>query len=108
VINAWTLLAAPAPNFAHPDFPDVARKQAEWQQRMGAFMKKTSTYGMEVIEPTRYANLSSQHEQLQIDYVRGNKKLSDVQAAISTWRSSGGDKLRDWYKELLDKNGSGN
>ncbi|MFD8984547.1 extracellular solute-binding protein [Streptomyces sp. NPDC059564] len=108
VINAWTMLAAPAPFFAHPDFPDVARKQVEWQQRMGAFMKKTSTYGMKIVEPAEYANLASQHEQLQIDYVRGNKKMSDVQAAISTWRSSGGDKLRDWYKELLDKNGSGN
>ncbi|MFF3607956.1 extracellular solute-binding protein [Streptomyces sp. NPDC002463] len=108
VINAWVMLAAPAAYSAHPDFPDVARKQVEWQQRMGAFMKKTSTYGMNIVEPTRYANLSSQFEQLEIDYVRGNKKLSDVQAAISTWRSSGGDQLRDWYKELLDKNGSGN
>ncbi|MFF8280100.1 extracellular solute-binding protein [Streptomyces lateritius] len=108
VINAWSMLAAPAPYFAHPDIPDVARKQVEWQQRMGAFLKKTSTYGMNIVEPTRYANLASQFEQLEIDYVRGNKKLSDVQAAISTWRSSGGDKLRDWYKELLDKNGSGN
>jgi putative aldouronate transport system substrate-binding protein len=71
-------------------------------------MKKTSTYGMNIVEPTRYANLSSQFEQLEIDYVRGNRKLSDVQAAISTWKSSGGDKLRDWYKQLIDKNGSGN
>lgn len=108
LINAWTMLAAPAPYYAHPDFPEVARKQVEWQQRMGAFMKKTSIYGMTIVEPTRYANLASQHEQLQIDYVRGNKKLSDVQAAISTWRSSGGDELRDWYKKLLDENGSGN
>jgi putative aldouronate transport system substrate-binding protein len=108
VINAWVMLAAPAPYFAHPDFPDIARKQVEWQQRMGAFMKKTSTYGMNIVEPTRYATLSSQFEQLEIDYVRGHKKLSDVQQAISTWKSSGGDKLRDWYKQLLDKNGSGN
>ncbi|MGW1886075.1 extracellular solute-binding protein [Streptomyces sp. NPDC001970] len=108
VINAWVMLAAPAAYYAHPDFPDVGRKQVEWQQRMGAFVKKTSTYGMNIVEPTRYANLSSQFEQLEIDYVRGNKKLSDVQAAISTWKSSGGDKLRDWYKQLLDKNGSGN
>ncbi|MER5752821.1 extracellular solute-binding protein [Streptomyces sp. NPDC002088] len=108
VINAWVMLAAPAPYFAHPDYPDIARKQVEWEQRMGAFMKKTSTYGMNIVEPTRYANLSSQFEQLEIDYVRGNKKLSDVQAAISTWKSSGGDKLRDWYKKLIDKNGSGN
>ncbi|MET7689685.1 extracellular solute-binding protein [Streptomyces sp. NPDC005483] len=108
VINAWVMLAAPAAYFAHPDFPEVARKQVEWQQRMGAFMKKTSTFGMNIVEPTRWANLSSQFEQLEIDYVRGNRKLSDVQAAISTWKSSGGDKLRDWYKELIDKNGSGN
>ncbi|MCY0930708.1 extracellular solute-binding protein [Streptomyces sp. H27-H1] len=108
VNNAWSMLAAPAPYFAHPDHPDIARKQVEWQQRMGADLKKTTTYGMNIVEPTNYANLSSQFGQLEIDYVRGNKKLSDVQAAISTWRSSGGDKLRDWYKELIDKNGSGN
>ncbi|MFF7951655.1 extracellular solute-binding protein [Streptomyces griseorubiginosus] len=108
VVNAWVMLAAPAAYFAHPDFPEVARKQTEWQQRMGAYMKKSSTFGMNIVEPTRYANLSSQFEQLEIDYVRGNRKLSDVQAAISTWKSSGGDKLRDWYKELIDKNGSGN
>ncbi|MFF5979989.1 extracellular solute-binding protein [Streptomyces olindensis] len=108
VLNAWVMLAAPAAYYAHPDFPDVARKQVEWQQRMGAFMKKTSTFGMNIVEPSRYASLSSQFEQLEIDYVRGNKKLSDVQQAISTWKSSGGDKLRDWYKELIDKNGSGN
>ncbi|WP_449348505.1 extracellular solute-binding protein [Streptomyces shaanxiensis] len=108
VLNAWVMLAAPAAYYAHPDFPEIARKQVEWQQRMGAFMKKTSTFGMNIVEPTRWANLGSQFEQLELDYVRGNRKLSDVQAAISTWKSSGGDKLRDWYKQLLEKNGSGN
>ncbi|MFC9915378.1 extracellular solute-binding protein [Streptomyces sp. NPDC127197] len=108
VNNAWAMLAAPAPYLAHPDFPEIARKQVEWQQRQGAFVKKTSTYGMNIVEPNRYATLSSQFEQLEIDFVRGNKKLSDIQQAISTWKSSGGDKLRDWYKQLLDKNGSGN
>ena len=108
LINGWPMLSAPAAFYAHPDFPEVARKQVEWQQRMGAFTKKTSIYGMNIVEPTRYANLNSQWEQLQIDFARGHKKMSDVQSAISTWRSSGGDKLRDWYKELIDKNGSGN
>ncbi|MFF1723926.1 extracellular solute-binding protein [Streptomyces sviceus] len=108
VNNAWALLAAPAPYLAHPDLPEITRKQVEWQQRQGAFMKKTSTFGMNIVEPSRYATLSSQFEQLEIDFVRGNKKLSDIQQAISTWKSSGGDKLRDWYKQLIDKNGSGN
>lgn len=75
---------------------------------MGAFTKKTSTYGMNIVEPSRYANLASPFEQLEIDYVRGNKKLSDLQQAISTWKSGGGEKLRDWYKKLIEKNGSGN
>ncbi|MCX3064324.1 extracellular solute-binding protein [Streptomyces beihaiensis] len=108
VLNAWAMLAAPAAYFAHPDFPDVARKQVEWQARMGAFMKKTSTFGMNIIEPPRYANLGTPLIQLELDYARGHKSLSDVQQAISTWKSSGGDKLRDWYKKLLDQNGSGN
>ncbi|MFI6494601.1 extracellular solute-binding protein [Streptomyces sp. NPDC050564] len=107
VNNAWVFLGAPAPYLAHPDLPDVARKQVEWQQRQGVFVKKTSTYGMNILEPRRYANISTPFEQLEIDFVRGNKKLSDVQQAISTWKTSGGDKLRDWYKKLLEKNGSG-
>jgi len=107
VNNAWVFLGAPAPYLAHPDLPDVARKQVEWQQRQGAFVKKTSTYGMNILEPRRYANISTPFEQLEIDFVRGHKKLSDVQQAISTWKTSGGDKLRDWYKKLLEKNGSG-
>ncbi|MFE9968438.1 extracellular solute-binding protein [Streptomyces sp. NPDC005525] len=107
VNNAWVFLGAPAPYLAHPDLPDIARKQVEWQQRQGAFVKKTSTYGMNILEPRRYANISTPFEQLEIDFVRGNKKLSDVQQAISTWKTSGGDKLRDWYKKLLEKNGSG-
>ncbi|MEV3859000.1 Tat pathway signal sequence domain protein [Streptomyces sp. NPDC050095] len=108
VLNAWAMLAQPAPFTAHPDFPEVARKQVEWQQRQGASLKKTSTFGMNIIEPSRYANLGTPFEQLELDYARGNKKLSDVQQAISTWKSSGGDKLRDWYKKLLDANGSAN
>jgi putative aldouronate transport system substrate-binding protein len=108
VINAWVMLAAPAPYLAHPDFPEIARKQVEWQQRMGAFMSKTSTYGMNIVEPSRYANLAKPFEQIEVDYVRGNRKMSDVQGAISTWKSSGGDKLRDWYQKLIDQNGSAN
>ena len=42
------------------------------------------------------------------DVVRGRKKISDVQQAVSEWKSKGGDDLRDWYKKLLDDNGSAN
>ncbi|MET7272848.1 extracellular solute-binding protein [Streptomyces flaveolus] len=106
VMNAYVMVASPAATIAHPDFPEVAKGQVEWQQRMGAFTKKPAFYGMQITEPARYTNLSNDFEQLEDDIVRGRKKISDMQQAVSDWRSKGGDELRDWYKKLLDDNGT--
>ncbi|MGZ3118053.1 extracellular solute-binding protein [Streptomyces sp. H62] len=106
VMNAYVMIASPAATMAHPDFPEVGKGQVEWQQRMGAFTRKSAFYGMQITEPARYTNLSNDFEQLEDDFVRGRKKMSDVQQAVSEWRSKGGDKLRDWYQKLLDENGS--
>ncbi|MDG9720506.1 extracellular solute-binding protein [Streptomyces sp. DH24] len=108
VMNAFVMVASPAPTIAHPDFPEVARGQVEWQQRMGAFTKKSSFYGMQITEPARYANLSNDFEQLEDDIVRGRKKIGDMQQAVSDWKKKGGDELRDWYRKILDENGSAN
>ncbi|MEU6537516.1 extracellular solute-binding protein [Streptomyces sp. NPDC047000] len=106
VINAYVMVASPAATTAHPDFPEVARAQVEWQQRMGAFTKKSTFYGQQITEPSRYTNLSNDFEQLEDDITRGRKKISDMQQAVSDWKSKGGDKLRDWYQKLLDDNGT--
>ena len=106
VLNAFVKLASPASTIAHPDFPDLAKEQVEWQQRMGAFTKKSSFYGLQVTEPARYTSLSNDFEDLEDSVVRGRKKVSDMQQAVSEWKSQGGDKLRDWYKKLLDDSGS--
>ncbi|MGC9498630.1 extracellular solute-binding protein [Streptomyces sp. WG7] len=106
VMNAYVMVASPAATIAHPDFPEVAKGQVEWQQRMGAFTKKPTFYGMQITEPARYTNLSNDFEQLEDDVIRGRKSISDVQQAVSDWKSKGGDELRDWYKKLLDENGT--
>lgn len=106
VMNAYVMVDGPASTIAHPDFPDVAKGQVEWQQRMGAFTKKSTFWGMQITEPNRYTNLANDFEQLEDDIVRGRKKISDMQQAVSDWKSKGGDKLRDWYKQILDENGS--
>jgi putative aldouronate transport system substrate-binding protein len=42
------------------------------------------------------------------DCYHGKKKVSDVKAAISTWKSSGGDRLTRWMTDnVLDKYGTG-
>ncbi|MGW2130763.1 extracellular solute-binding protein [Streptomyces coelicoflavus] len=106
VMNAYVMVASPAATIAHPDFPEVAKGQVEWQQRMGAVTRKPSFYGMQITEPARYTNLSNDFEQLEDDIVRGRKKVADMQQAVSDWKSKGGDKLRDWYRKILDENGS--
>ncbi|MEV8595508.1 extracellular solute-binding protein [Streptomyces sp. NPDC052012] len=108
VNGAYDYTGNPAPYIAYPDFPDVTRSMVEWQQRMGAFTKKSSFFGLTVTEPNRWSNLADDFEQLEDDVVRGRKKISDVQQAVSDWRSKGGDGLRDWYRKLLDDNGSAN
>ncbi|CAM5675868.1 Extracellular solute-binding protein OS=Streptomyces tendae OX=1932 GN=GUR47_37995 PE=4 SV=1 [Streptomyces tendae] len=105
VMNAYVMVASPAATIAHPDYPEVAKGQVEWQQRMGAVTKKPSFYGMQITEPARWTNLSNDFEQLEDDVVRGRKKIGDVQQAVSDWKSKGGDKLRDWYRKILDENG---
>ncbi|MGW0835926.1 extracellular solute-binding protein [Streptomyces prunicolor] len=106
VINAYVMVASPAATIAHPDFPEVAKAQVEWQQRMGAFTKKSSFYGQQITEPSRYTNLLNDFEQLEDDITRGRKKISDMQQAVSDWKRKGGDKLRAWYQKLLDDNGT--
>ncbi|MEV7392319.1 MULTISPECIES: extracellular solute-binding protein [unclassified Streptomyces] len=106
VINAYVMVASPASTIAHPDFPEVAKAQVEWQQRMGSFTKKSSFFGQMITEPSRYANLMDNFETLEDDITRGRKKISDMQQAVSDWKSKGGDKVRDWYQKLLDDNGS--
>ncbi|MER6271195.1 extracellular solute-binding protein [Streptomyces sp900105755] len=106
VINAYVMIASPAATIAHPDFPDVAKAQVEWQQRMGSFTRKSSFFGQMITEPSRYTNLMDDFETLEDDITRGRKKISDMQQAVAEWKSKGGDKLRDWYQKLLDDNGS--
>ncbi|MCM3300677.1 extracellular solute-binding protein [Streptomyces pseudogriseolus] len=106
VNGAYDYTGNPAPYIAYPDLPEVTKGMVEWQQRMGAFTKKSSFFGLTVTEPARWSNLADHFEQLEDDVVRGRKKISDVQQAVSDWRSRGGDGLRDWYRKLLDDNGS--
>ncbi|MGP3982376.1 extracellular solute-binding protein [Streptomyces sp. KR80] len=106
VFATYEYIASPAPFRAWPDHPDVVKGVVEWQQRQGAHCTKPLFYGMQIQEPNRYAELQAQFEDLEKDIVRGRKKIGDMQQAVSDWKSRGGDKLRDWYKKLLDETGS--
>ncbi|MEU5613346.1 extracellular solute-binding protein [Streptomyces sparsogenes] len=107
VQDTYRFIASPEATVAYPDFPQMVKDWCAWMQRMCEFAKKPLFYGMQIQEPNRYASLYTPFEDLAKDVVRGRKSIRDAQSAISDWRSGGGDKLRDWYVKILEKNGSG-
>ncbi|MCX4531302.1 extracellular solute-binding protein [Streptomyces sp. NPDC002596] len=106
--STFMFLASPPHTVAFPDEPQLVKDYAGWMARQAPNVKKPLFFGMQIVEPQRYASLYTPFDDLQKDIRRGRKKVSDVDAAVTTWKNSGGDKLRDWYQDILDKNGSGN
>ncbi|WP_328913609.1 MULTISPECIES: extracellular solute-binding protein [unclassified Streptomyces] len=100
-------LAAPPPAIAHPDQPQMVKDYAAWMGRQAKFLKKPLFYGMQIVEPTRFATLYTPFDDLQKDIRRGRKSVSAVEEAVTTWKKNGGDQLRAFYQDILDKNGSG-
>ncbi|MFD7862834.1 extracellular solute-binding protein [Streptomyces sp. NPDC057682] len=101
-------VASPPTAIAYPDQPQLAKDYAGWMARQAPYVKKPLFFGMQVVEPQRYASLYTPFDDLQKDIRRGRKKVSDIDEAVNTWKKSGGEKLRAWYQDILDKNGSGN
>jgi putative aldouronate transport system substrate-binding protein len=105
--STFLFLVSPPHTIAYPDQPKLAEDYAGWMARQAPFVRKGLFFGQQIVEPQRYASLYTPFDDLQKDIRRGRKKVSDIETAVSTWRNSGGDELRDWYMELLEKNGSG-
>ncbi|WP_405723982.1 extracellular solute-binding protein [Streptomyces sp. NBC_01537] len=103
----YVFFASPPSTIAYPDQPQFVKDYAGWMARQTPHMEKPMFFGMQVQEPKRYASLYTPFDDLQKDIRRGRKSISAVDDAISTWRKSGGDDLRKWYEQLLEKNGSG-
>ncbi|WP_328535708.1 extracellular solute-binding protein [Streptomyces sp. NBC_00344] len=100
-------LVSPPPAIAYPDQPQLAKDAAGWMARQAPHVKKPLFFGMQIVEPQRYASLYTPFDDLRKDITRGRKKVSDLEEAVNTWKKSGGDRLRAWYQDILEKNGSG-
>lgn len=106
VLSSYEFIASPAPAIAWPDQPQAATDFANWMGRMMAFAKKPLFYAMQIQEPTKYASLYTPFDDLQKDVVRNRKSIADVKAAVANWKSNGGDDLRAFYQDILDKSGN--
>ena len=57
-------------------------------------------YGRQIFRPAEYATLDQPMYDLEKDVVRGRKSMEDFDAAVTTWRSSGGDRMREYYESV--------
>ena len=88
----------------------VTQAYTAWSADAVKHAYKPVFYGMNTTVPTQFktANAAQQVTDTIKAVTYGQKTVSDYQAVLSSWKSSGGDELTAWYKaNVLDKFGTG-
>jgi len=83
-------------------YPGYVKAASEWQARAAQYITDPLFYAQQIVEPSQYASIGQPFVDLEKDISRGRKSLDDLDAAVETWRSSGGEELRAFYQEILD------
>lgn len=82
-------------------YPGLVQSQSEWEARQAPNVQEDIFFGMQIQEPAKFGSLGKPFEDLAKDIIRGRKGMSDLDSAIATWKSKGGDELRDFYAGYL-------
>lgn len=98
----FMFLVAPPEIVADPEKPDYVEARVKWQNETTLHEVEEPFYGMRVTEPNQFASLDQPFADLEKDIARGRKDMEDLDSAIETWRTSGGEELRNLYQEILD------
>lgn len=99
---SYIFLADPPVVNTKVQFPGFVEAFCTWMADASAYVQDPAFFGMQITEPNQFGSLSQPIEDLEKDISRGRKPLSDLDAAIETWRSTGGEELRQFYAQILD------
>jgi putative aldouronate transport system substrate-binding protein len=108
--QTYPFLAAPSAVISNQGADVVTKDYASWQAANVAALYKPVFWNMNISMPQSMATAASAQavEDTITDCTHGKKKVSDVQAAIASWKASSGDRLGRWMTEnVLDKYGTG-
>lgn len=97
-----TLVTGPVAKYDFTD-PDHVKEYCEWMAGETQYMVEGPFYGQQVPKPAEYASLDQPMYDLEKDIVRGRKTMDDFDAAVETWRSNGGDRMREYYQGIYDE-----
>jgi putative aldouronate transport system substrate-binding protein len=87
---------------SHVQYPGYVKAASLWQSSAAKYVVDPMFYGQQISPPQRFASLAKPFEDLEKDISRGRKSLKDLDAAVKTWKASGGDDLRAFYQKILD------
>ena len=108
--QTYPFLASPSAVISNPGGDIVTKDYAAWQAANVKTLYKPVFWGMNFSLPpvTGRRRRRAEVDDTIKDCYHGKKKVSDVQAAIATWKSSGGDRLKQWMTDnVLNKYGTG-
>lgn len=88
---------------ARVQYPGFVEEASTFSQTAAGFAKEPLFWGVQISEPDQYASLGAPFADLEKDISRGRKSLKDLDAAVANWKSSGGEELRKFYQEILDR-----
>jgi len=98
----YTFLVDPPVAQTRVQYPGFVEAYSTWMADAAQYVEEPLFFAMQIVEPPQYASLGQPFTDLEKDIARGRKSLTDLDAAIATWKSSGGEELRAFYQEILD------
>ncbi|GAA1941748.1 Tat pathway signal sequence domain protein [Kitasatospora viridis] len=108
--QTFPFLCAPSNVISNPGADQVTKDYTAWEIANVKALVKPPFWGMNYTMPQDIATADAAQavNDTAIDCYHGKKKVSDVQAAISSWKSGQGERLKKWMTEnVLDKYGAG-
>ena len=108
--QTYPFLASPPQVISNPGADVVTKDYTGWQAANVKSLTKPVFWSMNFSMPQSLATADAAQavEDTVKDCYHGKKKVSDVQAAITSWKSSGGDRLKQWMTDnVLAKYGTG-
>ncbi|MBL0885813.1 extracellular solute-binding protein [Myceligenerans indicum] len=103
VAQSYIFLVDPPVVNTKVQYPGFVEAYCTWMADASQYVTEPLFYGTQITEPQRFASLNAPFDDLEKDIARGRKTLADLDEAVETWRSSGGDELRAFYQDILDK-----
>lgn len=102
VVRTYTWISRSIRVATEAQFDGYVDGMTSWMASIMPFAEEPLGFGRTIMEPSEFASLSTPFDDLESDIARGRRPLSDLDAALENWRTSGGDRMRDHYAEIFD------